>query len=75
MWCRHLLAFAIGTVLLVAGAALVGDPSGPLLAWIPRWAVVLSIDFLWSFSYTFWPRRPKTSAPAVQARETVEVHK
>jgi hypothetical protein len=57
MWYRHVLAFAVGAGLLLAGAAWVGDGSGPLLTWIPRWAVVLGVDFLWSFSYTFWPRR------------------
>lgn len=61
MWYRHVLAFAVGAVLLIAGAAFVGDRSGPLLTWIPRWGVVLVIDFLWSFSYTFWPQRPGTS--------------
>jgi hypothetical protein len=73
LWYRHLLAFAVGSVLLLAGARLVGGQPGPLLtwftggqtaqllSWIPRWGVVLVIDFLWSFSYTFWPRRPRTS--------------
>ena len=73
MWYRHVLAFAVGTVLLLAGTKLVGGQPGslltwftagqtaPLLSWIPRWAVVLAIDFLWSFSYTFWPRRPGIS--------------
>ena len=63
----------VGAVLLLAGAAFVGGQPGPLrtwfsdgqtgvlLSWIPRWGVVLAIDFLWSFSYTFWPRRPGTS--------------
>jgi hypothetical protein len=61
MWYRHLFAFAVGAVLLRAGAGFAGDGSGPLLTWIPRWGVVVAIDFLWSFSYTFWPRRPGTS--------------
>lgn len=73
MWYRHLFAFVVGAVLLLAGAAFVGGQPGPLrtwfsdgqtgvlLSWIPRWGVVLAIDFLWSFSYTFWPRRPGIS--------------
>jgi hypothetical protein len=61
MWYRHLLAFAVGAVLLLAGAAFAGGSSGALLTWIPRWGVVLALDFLWSFSYTCWPRRPGTS--------------
>lgn len=61
MWYRHLLAFLIGSALLLLGAALAGGwaRAAPLLGWIPRWAVVLSIDFFWSFSYTPWPRKPK----------------
>lgn len=59
MWLRHLLAFAIGCALLLAGTAIAGGPrgAGALLSWIPRWAVILLIDFVWSFSYTFFPRR------------------
>jgi hypothetical protein len=57
-WYLHLLAFAIGSALLLGGAALVeADQSGALLSWIPRWGLVLAIDFVWSFSYTIWPRR------------------
>jgi hypothetical protein len=58
-WYRHLLAFGIGCVLILGGVALVGDASRAqaLLGWIPRWAFVLVIDFMWSFSYTVWPRR------------------
>ena len=61
MWYRHLLAFSIGSALLLLGAMLAGGAvrAAPLLSWIPRWAVVLSIDFFWSFSYTLWPRKPK----------------
>jgi hypothetical protein len=59
LWLRHLLAFAVGSALLLAGAAFVRDPQGAqtLLSWIRRWAVVLGIDFAWSFSYTIWPRK------------------
>jgi hypothetical protein len=27
---------------------------------IGKWAIVLAIDFLISFSYTIWPRKEKT---------------
>jgi hypothetical protein len=30
-----------------------------LIAWILRWAIVVAIDFVWSFSYTIWPRKAK----------------
>jgi hypothetical protein len=59
LWYLHLLAFAIGSALLLGGVALVGDGARAeaLLSWIPRWGVVLAVDFVWSFSYTLWPRR------------------
>jgi hypothetical protein len=59
LWFLHLLAFAIGSALLAGGALLAGDATGQnaLLSWIPRWGVVLAIDFVWSLSYTLWPRR------------------
>jgi hypothetical protein len=59
LWYLHLLAFAIGSALLAGGTLLVGDAAQAeaLLSWIPRWGVVLAIDFVWSFSYTLWPRR------------------
>lgn len=64
LWYRHLLAFAAGCALLTGGAALAGDASraAVLLTWIPRWGFVLAIDFIWSFSYTVWPRRGATTA-------------
>lgn len=67
MWLRHLLAFGISTALLLAGTALVGGPhkASPLLDWIPRWAIVLAIDAIWSFSYTLAPRKAK---PSIRAR-------
>jgi hypothetical protein len=63
-WYRHALAFGVGCVLLLAGWALVGDQdrAAPLLAWIPKWGLVLAVDFVWTFSYTLWPRRPKGQA-------------
>lgn len=61
MWYRHLLAWCIGSALLLAMVAYVGniEATSELLAMIGRWLVVLFIDFLWSFSYTFWPRQAK----------------
>jgi hypothetical protein len=46
-------------------AALVGDPDRTvaMTAVIWRWAIVLGLDFLWSFSYTLRPRRPRRALP------------
>ena len=58
-WVRHLLAWAVGCALLLGGVALVGDPnrSGALLGIVQGWTLVLVVDFLWSMSYTLWPRK------------------
>ena len=60
-WYRHLLAWAIGSALLLVMALFVGDPATTesLLGKAALWAFILAIDFVWSFSYTLWPRRTK----------------
>lgn len=59
MWAKHLLAWMIGSAILGSMALWVGDleRSKELLLTIGRWGVVVCIDFLWSFSYTIWPRK------------------
>ena len=59
-WLRHLVAWATGTALLGLGVLLVGDldRTAALLNMAVLWTFVLAIDFLISFSYTLWPRRP-----------------
>jgi len=63
MWLKHLLAWTIGSAILGGLALYIGDlgRSKELLVMILRWAVVLGIDFLISFSYTIWPRREKAA--------------
>lgn len=60
-WGRHLLAWAVCCALLLGGVALVGDPgrTGALTGIAGGWTLVLAVDFLWSFSYTLWPRKKK----------------
>jgi hypothetical protein len=60
-WRRHLLAWAVGCALLLAGVASVGDleRTQALLGIAAGWTVVLGIDFLISFSYTLFPRRSR----------------
>lgn len=60
-WLRHLLAFAIGTILLMT-MALCLDETGqtePLFRITKTWGIVLLIDFIISFSYTLWPGKEK----------------
>jgi hypothetical protein len=61
-WYRHLLAFGIGVSLLAGGILLVGDASRTVAftARIQQWTLILAVDFLWSFSYTLWPRSAGT---------------
>ncbi|MBB6670533.1 hypothetical protein [Cohnella nanjingensis] len=63
-WLLHLLAWVIGCVLLYGMIALVdaAERTAALRQVMQLWSVVLGIDFIVSFSYTFWPRRPKTPA-------------
>jgi hypothetical protein len=60
-WLRHLLAWASGTALLGLGVLLVGDldRTWALVNVAVLWTIVLVIDFLISFSYTLFPRRPR----------------
>ncbi|WP_206739177.1 hypothetical protein [Streptomyces sp. L2] len=68
MWGRHLLAWSIGSCLILLDAAIVGDAHrvAPLTGVIGSWGVILAIDFVWSFSYTVFPRkaRPDRRGPA-----------
>jgi len=54
-----------GSALILLATALVGDPDRTvaMTAVIWRWAIVLGLDFLWSFSYTLRPRRPRRAPP------------
>jgi hypothetical protein len=57
-WLRHLTAWATGTSLLGLGVLLVGDldRTRALVNVVALWTLVLTVDFLISFSYTLWPR-------------------
>ncbi len=63
-WLRHLSAWATGTTLLGLGVLVVGDldRTMALVNVVVLWTLVLGIDFLISFSYTLWPRRPKATS-------------
>ncbi|QUQ68002.1 hypothetical protein [Kutzneria sp. CA-103260] len=57
--------WAVVVVLLAGGYALAGFDvlrGGALLAGIGFWTVVLVVDFIWSFSYTVFPRAVKTDS-------------
>jgi len=58
-WFRHLLAWAIGCALLLLAWLLVGDADRGerLLQTAQLWSLVLVIDGIVSWSYTFSPRR------------------
>lgn len=60
-WYRHLLAWSIGSALLFGMSLLAGEPATTqsLLGKVALWAFILAIDFVWSFSYTLWPRKVK----------------
>ncbi len=63
MWLRHLLAYAIGVLILGVFTLLVGDLGRTAALWnvVRLWSIVLVIDGIVAFSYTF-ARRPISSA-------------
>ncbi|MEF2968704.1 hypothetical protein V3851_23160 [Paenibacillus sp. M1] len=62
-WYRHLLSGVIGASLLYGMILFVDDPSRTeqLGGMIIKWAVILGIDFLISFSFTLWPKKQTLS--------------
>lgn len=63
-WLRYLLAYVVGCLILLAMIIMVGDPeqTEALMNTIRIWSIILVIDFLYSFSFTLWPRKEKKSA-------------
>lgn len=62
-WYRHLLAWLIGSLLLLGMVMLINDNGKTLVMMqlILRWGAILLIDFIYSFSFTLWPRQEKKS--------------
>jgi hypothetical protein len=58
-WYTHLLAWSIGSLLLYGMVLFVKDNSktDSLFQTIQMWGIILFIDFLYSFSFTLWPRK------------------
>ncbi|ROO84130.1 hypothetical protein EDD29_1647 [Actinocorallia herbida] len=71
-FARHVLAWAVGSGLLMAAVRYVGDAdrTGPLLHLATVWTVVLVIDAFVSLSYTFSPRPEPEGAPGRTPQET-----
>lgn len=63
-WLRHVLAWAIGSLLLFGMIRFVGDESrtSALFGVIRLWTVIVAIDFVWSFSYFIWPKKDKAAS-------------
>ncbi|KZS46273.1 hypothetical protein ACXFAU_00390 [Paenibacillus glucanolyticus] len=62
-WYRHALAWVIGVMLLGTMILIVGEPdrTEQLMAMALRWGLILGIDFIYSFSYTLWPKKQTDS--------------
>lgn len=65
-WLRHLLAYLIGGAVLALFTLLAGGLDVTLPAWgvMATWTIVLVIDLVISFSYTFAPRQAPTRVPS-----------
>ncbi|SFC19870.1 hypothetical protein SAMN05443252_102159 [Bacillus sp. OV322] len=60
-WFRHFLSWMIGIALMYGMILYIGDSDSTeeiqkLIKW---WSIALAIDFLYSFSYSLWPRRKR----------------
>lgn len=59
-WYRHLLGWAIGNTLLAGMIIFIGrQQTEELLKVMSLWMMVLAADFIWSFSYTVFPKRAR----------------
>ncbi|MBM7621604.1 uncharacterized membrane protein YraQ (UPF0718 family) [Bacillus tianshenii] len=63
-WFRHLLGWIIGNAFLLGMIVLVGDPARTeeLVNIMRLWAIILGADFLYSFSYTVFPKKPPVNS-------------
>ncbi|MGD7010020.1 hypothetical protein [Metabacillus sp. 84] len=63
-WYRHFLAWLIGGGLLAGMILLIGEGARTeeLSRALLYWSLMLAADFLYSFSYTIWPRSKKEAA-------------
>ncbi|MFB9330727.1 hypothetical protein ACFFSY_32705 [Paenibacillus aurantiacus] len=60
-WAKHFGAWAIGCAVLYAMVLLVGDAerTNALMGIMRIWSIVITIDFVYSFSFTLWPKQAK----------------
>lgn len=58
-WFRHLAAYIIGSSFLLIMIWWIGDPARTeaFVNIVRVWGIILVIDFIISFSYTFWPKK------------------
>ncbi|MPQ24237.1 hypothetical protein [Bacillus paralicheniformis] len=60
-WLRHFIAWLIGAALLAGMHLFIGDPerTEPLIRIASLWSFILAIDFLYSFSFTLFPKKAR----------------
>lgn len=68
-WFRHLLAYAIGSGLMLAGGLLSGDGYAALLGPAWTWTIVLVIDGIISFSYS--SNDDEDAKPDLREKQTI----
>ncbi|MDQ6422199.1 hypothetical protein RB620_22475 [Paenibacillus sp. LHD-117] len=61
MWFHHLLAWTIGCLVLLGMIWYVDDAGRTenLLGTLRLWSLVVGLDFLYSFSFSLWPKKAK----------------
>ncbi|WP_354702177.1 hypothetical protein DSM112329_02531 [Paraconexibacter sp. AEG42_29] len=64
-WLRHLLAWGVGTALMLAAVLVIDDPSrtDAFVATAKVWTLILAIDAAVAVSYTVAPKGPRPTTP------------
>ncbi|KAA6450557.1 hypothetical protein VSK91_07205 [Bacillus swezeyi] len=60
-WFRHFIAWVIGAAILAGMHLFIGDAEStePLMQMASLWTIILAIDFLYSFSFTLYPKKAR----------------
>ncbi|MFF2091631.1 hypothetical protein [Paenibacillus sp. NPDC058174] len=63
-WFRYFITYVIGCVLLLAMIFFIGDAerTAALMGTVKVWSIITAVDFLYSFSFTLWPRKDKNNS-------------
>ncbi|MFF2483425.1 hypothetical protein [Paenibacillus sp. NPDC058071] len=63
-WTRYFIAYLIGSAVLLGMIYFINDAerTNALLSTVKIWSIITLVDFLYSFSFTLWPRQAKSES-------------